>query len=418
MSITTELERMGRQAKEAARELNRLSSDDKERILLSIADALREQTKDILLANKKDMSRAEQSGLTAALKDRLALDEDRVAAMIDGVAAVAKLDDPVGRVLSEKTLSNGLLLQKVRVPFSVVAVVYESRPNVTADIAALCLKTANAVILRGGKEALFTNKAIALAITKGLQRSDAPAHAVQLIETIDRDAVRELVQMDEYVDVVIPRGGEGLIKAVASMATVPVIKHYKGVCHVYVDSTADLDAALAICENAKCQRPSVCNAMETLLVHEGVAAQFLPRVGQMLKERGVSLRGDARTCALVPGCERASEEDWSTEYLDLILAVRVVNNLEQAIEHINYYGSHHSDAILSLCKENIEMFLRDVDSAVVYANASTRFTDGGQFGMGAEVGISTDKLHARGPMGLEELCTYKWIVRGSGQVRV
>jgi glutamate-5-semialdehyde dehydrogenase len=303
------------------------------------------------------------------------------------------------------------------VPLGVIGIIYESRPNVTADAAVLCIKTSNAVILRGGKEALASNLSIARALQEGGASAGLPKHAVQLIETIDREAVRELVQLDDRVDVVIPRGGESLIRAVVENARVPVLKHYKGVCHVFVDASAALDKAIAIVENAKCQRPSACNAMETLLVHQSAASAFLPMLGELASRRKVELRGCKATCALLPACKPAVAADWTTEYLDLILNVRVVKDLKAAITHINTYSSHHSDAIITAEARSAKKFLKEVDSAAVYVNASTRFTDGGEFGMGAEMGISTDKLHARGPMGLEELTTYKFVVAGNGQVR-
>jgi glutamate-5-semialdehyde dehydrogenase len=306
---------------------------------------------------------------------------------------------------------------KRRVPIGVIAIIYESRPNVTADTACLCLKTSNAVILRGGREAARSNAAIADAMIEGGVKRGMPEHSVQLVRTADREAVRELVRLEGRVDLVIPRGGEALIRAVTEAALVPVIKHYKGVCHVYVDESADQEMALRIVENAKCQRPATCNAMEKLLVHEKIAGVFLPRVAARLFDRGVELRGDEASCRVVPQMKPATEEDWHAEYLDLILAVRVVPSVSAAVEHINRYGSRHSDAIVAASEEAQKVFADGVDSAAVYLNASTRFTDGGEFGMGAEIGISTDKLHARGPMGLEELTTYKYVVYGNGQLR-
>ncbi|HPB11735.1 MAG TPA: glutamate-5-semialdehyde dehydrogenase, partial [Kiritimatiellia bacterium] len=356
-------------------------------------------------------------GLSGAMIDRLTLTDARIDAMVTGIREVAALADPVGKKLWKRTRPNGLVIEKRRVPLGVIVIIYESRPNVTADAAVLCLKTANAVILRGGKEAFHSNLAIVRALQEGGAAAGMPRHAVQLVETTDREAVRELVQMDDRVDVVIPRGGESLIRSVVDQARVPVLKHYKGVCHVFVDDDADFDQALAIVENAKCQRPGVCNALETLLVHEQAAAAFLPKLAAMATRRAVTLRGCDATRACIPGCEPAGEEDWYAEYLDLILAVRVVRDVQAAIRHINTYGSHHSDAIVTRNARHAKLFLKEVDSAAVYVNASTRFTDGGEFGMGAEMGISTDKLHARGPMGLEELTTYKYVVTGSGQIR-
>jgi len=325
--------------------------------------------------------------------------------------------DPIGGQISRWIRPNGLEIIKRRVPIGVIGIIYESRPNVTADSAALCFKTSNVVILRGGKEAIYSNIAIADALVAGGRKRGMPEHAVQLIRTTDREAIRELVQMEGKVDLIIPRGGESLIRAVTEQSHVPVIKHYKGVCHVYVDASADFEMALRIIENAKCQRPGVCNAMETLLVHEKIAADFLPKVAERLAARNVELRGDDAARAIVPGMKVATVADWSAEYLDLILSVAVVSSTRAAIDHINFYGSKHSDSIVTASDADRDMFLNEVDSAAVYANASTRFTDGGEFGMGAEIGISTDKIHARGPMGLEELTSYKYIITGNGQIR-
>jgi glutamate-5-semialdehyde dehydrogenase len=349
--------------------------------------------------------------------DRLALSPTRIEAMAEGVHQVADLPDPLGRLLSETRRPNGLLIRKVRVPLGVLAVIYESRPNVTADAAALCLKAGNAVILRGGSEARRSSRAILEAMVRGGRPADLPPDAVQLLADADHAAVRELLQMDAYVDLVIPRGGEGLIRAVAEHSRIPVLKHYQGVCHVYVDAAADLNMARRIAVNAKCQRPGVCNAMETLLVHRDVAERFLPEVAADLLGAGVELRGDQLVCRLVPQARPAAADDWEREYLDLILSVAVVPDLAAAIDHIERYGSHHTDVIVTEDRRAAERFTRDVDSATVYVNASSRFTDGFEFGMGAEIGISTDKLHARGPCGIEELTTYKYVVEGSGQVR-
>ncbi len=350
--------------------------------------------------------------------DRLQIDDKRIQAMARGLREVAALPDPVGEILLERTRPNGLRIQKVRVPIGVIGIIYESRPNVTADSAGLCLKTGNAVILRGGKEALHSNQAIADVMSRAGAKEGLPAHSIQLVGTTDRDAIRVLVQMEGVIDLVIPRGGESLIRAVTEQARVPVIKHYKGVCHVFVDREADLDMAEKIVVNAKCQRPGVCNAMETLLVDEAVADRFVPRIVKTLQAKKVELRGDETTRRLGGSAVKpATEDDWYAEYLDLILAVRVVQDVEEAIAHINRYGSSHSDSIVTRDEKAAEKFVHEVDSAAVFVNASTRFNDGGEFGMGAEIGISTDKLHARGPMGLEELTSYKWVVRGSGQVR-
>ena len=375
------------------------------------------QSEAIKAANAIDVEAGRAAGLSSSMLDRLAVNDKRIEAMAQGLREVAELPDPVGRVLDERTRPNGLRLQKVAVPIGVVAFIYESRPNVTADAAGLCLKAGNAVILRGGKEAIRSNQAIAEVLLESGSRAGLPENAVQLVQTTDREAVRELVQLVGLVDVVIPRGGEALIRAVAENARVPVIKHYKGVCHVFVDREADFDMAETIVLNAKCQRPAVCNAMETLLVDETIASKFLPRMAAALISRNVQLRGDQVTRRLVPEAKPVTEQDWFTEYGDLIMNVRVVTDVEAAIAHINTYGSQHSDAIVTRDASRAEKFLAEVDSAAVYHNASTRFTDGGEFGMGAEVGISTDKIGVRGPMGLEELTTYKWIGRGAGQVR-
>lgn len=417
MNIHDSIRKLGDQALSASRRMVRLSSRRKNAILLAMADAVDGQRAPIQAANAQDIAAARATGLSGAMIDRLTLTDARIDAMVTGIREVAALADPVGKKLWKRTRPNGLVIEKRRVPLGVIVIIYESRPNVTADAAVLCLKTANAVILRGGKEAFHSNLAIVRALQEGGAAAGMPRHAVQLVETTDREAVRELVQMDDRVDVVIPRGGESLIRAVVDQARVPVLKHYKGVCHVFVDDDADFDQALAIVENAKCQRPGVCNALETLLVHEQAAAAFLPKLAAMATRRAVTLRGCDATRACIPGCEPAGEEDWYAEYLDLILAVRVVRDVQAAIRHINTYGSHHSDAIVTRNARHAKLFLKEVDSAAVYVNASTRFTDGGEFGMGAEMGISTDKLHARGPMGLEELTTYKYVVTGCGQIR-
>ncbi len=408
---------VGVKAVHASRELAKLSSKKKNVILEAMADEIGLQKAAIQEANAKDLAAGREAGLSAALLDRLTLTDARIAGMIKGLREVAALKDPVGKKLSTIQRPNGLQIKKIRVPIGVIAIIFESRPNVTADAASLCFKTANAVILRGGKEAICSNAAITKALCDGGLKKGMPADAIQLVETTDRDAVRELCQMTGKIDLIMPRGGESLIKAVTEMAWVPVIKHYKGVCHTFVDATADIDMALAIAENAKCQRPGVCNAMETLLVHKDVADAFLPRMIARFKQLGVELRGDKAVQKFDASIKPATEEDWYAEYLDMILAVRVVNNVQAAIDHINTYGSQHSDAIVTTDAKAAKKFLAQVDSATVYVNASTRFTDGGEFGMGAEIGISTDKLHARGPMGLEELTTYKYVISGSGQIR-
>jgi glutamate-5-semialdehyde dehydrogenase len=418
MDLREDMMRLGDQAVEASRELARLSARKKNTILMAMADEVESRRELLKQANAKDLEMARTAGMSGALLDRLTLTDSRIAGMAKGLRDVSGLKDPVGSVISRWIRPNGIEIVKTRIPIGVIAIIYEARPNVTADAAGLCFKTANAVILRGGKEALQSNLAIVEALQAGGRKKGLPDHAIQLVQTTDREAVKELVRLEGKVDLVIPRGGESLIRAVVEEARVPVIKHYKGVCHTYVDAAADLEMALKICENAKCQRPGVCNAMETLLVHEAVAAQFLPKMAARLGgDLKVELRGDEAARALVPSMNPASEEDWTAEYLDLILAVRVVPSVKAAIAHIRKYGSNHSDAIISNSPEAQKEFTQEVGSAVVYVNASTRFTDGAEFGMGAEIGISTDKLHARGPMGLEELTTYKYVVSGDGQIR-
>ena len=427
MTLTEQMTHLAKQAKAASRDLSRLATADKNACLLAMADALAQHATAIKDANAFDMEVGTKLGLSSAMLDRLKLDDNRIAAMAKGLREVAALPDPVGRVLDERVRPNGLKLRKVSTPIGVVVIIYESRPNVTADAASLCLKSGNATILRGGKEALNSNLAIARIMIDAGQRTlpAFPAHAIQVVPTTDREAIRELLSLTQYIDLCMPRGGEGLIRAVAECSKVPVIKHYKGVCHVYVDAGADLTMAEAIALNAKVQRPAVCNSMETLLVDRKIANVFLPAIAQRLGEKKVELRVDAEAesvlnSALRPpysALKRATEQDWFTEYNDYILNVRVVAGVRQAIDHINHYGSAHSDSIVTRDEASAKQFLDEVDSATVYWNASTRFTDGGEFGMGAEIGISTDKIGARGPMGLEELTSYKWIGLGSGQVR-
>lgn len=410
-----EVQQLAEQARAASRQLRAATRELKDSALQAMADALEAARERIDEANQGDLASGRAAGLSAALLDRLELTASRFEAMVEGLRQIAALDDPVGRLLETRPHALGLQIEKRAVPIGVIGIIYESRPNVTADAAALCLKAGNAVILRGGREAARSNHAIADALAEGCRAAGLPETAIQLVASTDRDAVRALVQAVGLVDLVIPRGGEGLIRAVTEQARVPVIKHYKGVCHVYVHESADLEMALAICDNAKTQRPGVCNAMETLLVDAAVAETFLPRLAERLG--AVELRGDAGTCAIVPRARLASADDWDAEYLDLILAVRVVKDLDMAVEHIGRHGSQHSDAIIASDAAAQQAFIAGVDSAAVYVNASTRFTDGGEFGMGAEIGISTDKLHARGPMGLAELTTYTWVVYGTGQVR-
>ena len=404
-------------AREAARTLATLCTQAKNTALAAMASGIEARREAIKAANQTDLAAAASAGLSDALRDRLRLDDPRIDAMVAGIHELIALPDPVGELLSTTRRDNGLVLEKVRVPIGVIGIIYESRPNVTADAAALCIKAGNAVVLRGGTDAYHSNAAIAAAMVLAAESTMMPAAALQLIGTTDRSAITELVQARGLVDLIIPRGGEGLIETVTRLAHVPVIKHYKGVCHTYVDADADPQMALAICENAKVQRPGVCNAMETLVIHQRMAPVFLPLVAARLRELKVELRGDERARAIVPWMSEASEEDWSAEYLDLILAVRVVNDVDAAIAHIARYGSAHSDAIVTENQATADHFLLSVDSAAVYHNASTRFTDGAQFGLGAEIGISTDKLHARGPMGLSELTSYKYLVRGHGQIR-
>jgi len=404
-------------AKAASRSVARARTELKNSVLRAMAQNLLDGRAELKSANAKDLEAGRRAGLSSAMLDRLELTDERIDQMAEAVLDVAGLKDPVGRVIDGWVLPNGLKVSKVRVPLGVICIIYESRPNVTADAAALCLKSGNAVILRGGKEALNSNLAIGRQLAKALDDSGIDTRVIQVVETTDRAVVQELLTADGYVDVVIPRGGESLIRMVAETATVPVIKHYQGICHTYVDRCADLDMAVRICENAKCQRPGVCNAMETLLVHEAVAEEFFSKMIPVFKEKGVEIRGCPRTREMLPGIKEATEQDWRTEYLAPILSVKVVESLREAIDHINHYGSSHSDAIVTEDFRSAETFLEEVDSATVYVNASTRFTDGGQFGLGAEIGISTDKLHARGPMALEELTTYKWTIIGNGQLR-
>ncbi len=422
-SLTDEMITLARQAKAASRALARLTTDEKNHCLNSMAQAIRQNANAIKEANSRDMEAAKESGLSGAMLDRLSLDDKRIESMASGLEDIAALHDPVGRVLEDRTRPNGLRLKKIAVPIGVVVIIYESRPNVTADAASLCFKTGNATILRGGKEAIHSNTVIAqvlvTAARKGLK--SFPEHAIQVVQTTDREAIRELLSLTEYVDLCMPRGGEGLIRAVTECSKVPVIKHYKGVCHVYVETEADLRMAAEIVMNAKVQRPSTCNAMETLLVDVNVASQFLPIIVPRLAEKNVTLHVDPASQVILSNIAAkivpATELNWSTEYNDYILNVKVVNSLTEALNHISQYGSGHSDAIVTQNETTARTFLQEVDSAAVYWNASTRFTDGGEFGMGAEIGISTDKIGARGPMGLDELTSYKWLGLGTGQIR-
>jgi glutamate-5-semialdehyde dehydrogenase len=409
---------IGAQARSAARALARVTTAEKNAALLAAADQIERSCERILTANEADMKSATASGLSSAMLDRLRLDSARIDAIAKSIRQVAALPDPVGSVIREWDRGDGLEFAKVRVPIGVIGIIYESRPNVTSDAASLCLKTGNAVVLRGGSESLSSNLAIAEALREGCIQTGIIPDAIQIIDSADRGAVRAMAEMDQYIDLIIPRGGKELIETVAKLARMPVIKHYDGICHIYVDRAADLSMAQSIVINAKCQRPGVCNAVETLLVHRDVAHAFLPGCGHALEERRVELRGDEKTRAILgPHIALATEEDWRTEYLDLILSIRIVDSLEEAVDHIETYGSHHSDAIVTDDEAVAQAFLRDVDSAAVFWNASTRFNDGGEFGFGAEIGISTNRLHARGPMALEELTTYKYVVRGKGHIR-
>ncbi|RYG65982.1 glutamate-5-semialdehyde dehydrogenase [bacterium] len=417
METQTYIENLAREAKRASVALRTISSATKNAALEAMAVALVQRQDEIFVANATDISNGEQKGLTGALLDRLKLNEKKVTAMADGCRQVAALPDPVGRILNGETRPNGLKIEQVRVALGVVAVIYESRPNVTVDAAILALKAGNAVILRGGSEAIETNKILAQIIQQAAVDAGVPEGAIQIVESTDRAASSHLAQLPQYIDLIVPRGGEGLKKALLKVATVPVIFAAGGVCHVYVDKFAELDMALAIAFNAKTQGPSACNAAETLLVHRSIAHQFLPLVSQKLNDFGVQLRGDSDSRNLVPGMTEANDEDWDAEYLDLTLAVKIVDSLDEAITHIAEHGTAHSEAIVTQNVRRAEEFLSRVDAAAVYVNASTRFTDGFEFGLGAEVGISTQKLHSRGPMGLEALTTTKYIVRGDGQLR-
>lgn len=408
---------LAQQAKAAARVLNAAPTEQKNAVLVRAANVLRGAAgDDVLRANEKDVEAGKASGLSQAMLDRLHLDRKRLDGVADGVEQIARLADPVGELVDSRTLENGLRVSRMRVPIGLIGIIYESRPNVTADAAALCLKSGNSVLLRGGKEAFESNQAIARIFVDALEAEGLPSSAVTLLPTTDRQATLVMIGLDGIVDMVIPRGGEGLIRFVADHAKVPVIQHYKGVCHVYVDGAADLDKAVEIAVNAKTQRPGVCNAMETLLIDSACAEQFLPKVGDALKNRGVELRADERAAKLLNGARAAQATDWDEEYLDLILNVGVVDGIDGALDHVAAHGSNHTEAIVTEDASAADRWLREVDASLVLVNASTRFNDGFQLGLGAEIGISTTKLHAYGPMGLAELCTLKWIARGEGQV--
>jgi glutamate-5-semialdehyde dehydrogenase len=411
------IEEQAHSVKAASRVMYTCSPAAKNRLLRTIAARLRASAPEIITSNTEDLAHARAGGLSPVLLDRLTLDEKRIAQMIRGVRDVVALPDPVGQVLGEVKRPNGLRISKMRVPLGAIGIIYEARPNVTVDAAVLCLKAGNAVLLRGGSEAIRTNTTLVRILRQALEDVGLPSGCVGFIETTEREAVLTMLAQDRYLDVIIPRGSQQLIRFIQEHSAVPVIAHGEGNCHVYVDRTADPDTATEIVFNAKVQRPSVCNAAEKLLVHKAIAKRFLPCVAARLREAGVEIRGDAATASIIPDVVPAVEGDWDTEYLDLVIAVKIVDGLDEAIAHINTRGSHHSDAIVTQTKRNGERFLREVDSAAVYVNASTRFTDGYEFGLGAEIGISTQKLHARGPMGLVELTSSKFIVLGQGQVR-
>lgn len=416
MTLHEEITRIGVNARDAAQKMRSLSPAVKNAALFNAAQGLRAAEEELKAANARDLEAGRAKGLSSAMLDRLELTGPRIEAMAAGLEAVAALPDPVGDIVRQTVHPNGMRIAQIRQPLGVVAIIYESRPNVTADAAALCLKSGNATILRGGSEAIHSNMAIARVFMDGAVAASVPEHAVQIITTTDRAAVGALLQMDEYIDVVVPRGGKGLIARIMEESRIPVVAHLDGVCHVYVDAGADPAMAKSVVLNAKLQRPGVCNAMETLLVHESIAREFLPDAAQGLETGGCELRGCARTRQIIE-CKEATEEDWTTEYLDKTLSIKVVDSLDAAIDHINRYGSHHSDSIVTERYEAAERFLDEVDSAAVYVNVSTRFTDGFEFGLGAEIGISTNKLHCRGPMALQELTCLKYIIRGAGQIR-
>ena len=412
-TIESSIHQLGRQARDAARRLALLTADDKNTVLRQMARALRDATPLLIEANALDLGAGREKELSAAMLDRLRLDEARIEAMAAGMEQVATLPDPVGQVMEAWQRPNGIRIEQVRVPIGTIAIIYESRPNVTADAAALCFKTGNATILRGGSEAIHSNRAIAAA----LATAGAPEHAIQLVPFTDRESVAALAKMDQWLDLIIPRGGKGLIETVVSLARMPVIKHYDGICHLFVDKAAEIGMAVSLTVDSKTQKCGVCNALETLLVHRDIASTFLPAAAAALKAKNVRLLGCEETRTILPEIEAATEEDWRTEYLDLLLSIRIVGSLDEAIAHINHYGSHHTDCIVTADEPVASRFLSEVDSACVFHNVSTRFADGGEFGFGAEIGISTDKLHARGPMGLRELTSYQYRVRGNGQTK-
>lgn len=416
MELHEELVQTGKNARDASNALRALNRAVKDRALAEIAGRLRQSHDRLAAENAKDLENGRKKGLSTAMLDRLELSPKRIQAMAEGLEVVAALPDPVGEIVSQVVRPNGLRIAQIRQPIGVVGIIYESRPNVTADAAGLCLKSGNACILRGGSEAINSNIAIASIFIEGALAAGVPENAVQIIATTDRAAVGELLKLDKYVDVIVPRGGKGLVSRILDESRIPVVAHLDGICHTYVHRDADPVMAERIALNAKLQRPGVCNAMETLLVHQDIATEFLPAVAKSLRQGGCELRGCPRTREIIE-CDEATDEDWVTEYLDKVLAIRIVNSVEEAIEHVNTYGSHHSDAIVTESYSAAEKFLDEVDSATVYVNASTRFTDGFEFGLGAEIGVSTNKLHCRGPMALKELTTLKYVIRGSGQIR-
>lgn len=417
MDIKQYMQQLGQQARQAGRAISKAETSQKNRALLSIAEVIAAGSADLVIENQKDLQAAKDNGMDAASLDRLQLTPARIEAMIEGLKQVAALPDPVGEISGLSYRPSGIQVGQMRVPLGVIGIIYESRPNVTIDAAALCLKAGNACILRGGSESIHSNRAIAACIAQGLAAADLPQQAVQVVETTDRAAVGELISLKEFVDVIVPRGGKSLIERISAEATIPVIKHLDGICHVYIDAKADIEKAVAIAVNAKTHRYGVCNAMETLLVSEAIAGQVLPILAEKYREKAVELRGCLKTCSLIPDCVRATEEDWQTEYLAPILSIKVVAGIDEAIAHINQYSSAHTESIVTEDYTLARRFLREVDSSSVMVNASTRFADGFEYGLGAEIGISTDKLHARGPVGLHGLTSLKFIVLGDGHIR-
>jgi glutamate-5-semialdehyde dehydrogenase len=417
MDFRTEVREMARRAQSASHVLAQLSTTIKNKVLLEMAADLEHHQEWLIKENQKDLATGEKAHLSSSLVDRLRLTPSVIHGMSEGLREVARLPDPVGEVVKMWKRPNGLMVGRMRIPIGVIGIIYESRPNVTADASGLCLKSGNSVILKGGSEAFYSNQAIGQILREVLVKEELPQEVIQIFPHTEREAIREMLQLENEIDLIIPRGGEELIRFVAKHSKIPVIKHYKGVCHIFVDETANLEMATQVCLNAKVQRPGVCNAMETLLVHEKVGSRFLPKVAKVLQKEGVELRGSPQVRKVLPHIKEAQEKDWSQEYLDLILSIKVVKGVEEAIEHITRYGSFHTEAIITSDYENAQKFLREVNSSCVLVNASTRFNDGFELGLGAEIGISTSKLHAFGPMGLEELTATKFIVYGEGQIR-